>query len=44
MTHLQFSEMLGLFAKATNEMELVMVPLFLLCLILYVSVDGHSVD
>ena len=39
LRHVQFAEM-G-FAKATNEMELVMVPLFLFCSILYVSADGH---
>jgi hypothetical protein len=39
LRHIQFSQM-G-FDGATNEMELIIVPLFLFCSILFVIADGH---
>ena len=39
LRHVQFAQM-G-FEGATNDMELIIVPLFLFCSILYVTADGH---
>lgn len=39
LRHVQFAQ--AGFEEATNDMELIIVPLFLFCSILYVTADGH---